>query len=445
MVENPKASEQNGTLAQPGSVTVLLGAQWGDEGKGKVIDFLIGHNKVDVTARCQGGNNAGHTVVANGRKYDFHLIPSGIVDENCFNVIGNGVVVNLDALFSELEHNGFKRGDSSWEKRLVISDRCHLVFSVHIQADGQQEGILGSTKEIGTTRRGIGPTYSSKCFRNGIRLADLLGDFDDFAKRFRGLVQFYITQFPNISLNEDEELARLKQHAETLKEMGLVVDTVPLLHKMRLEGKSILVEGANGALLDIDFGTYPFVTSSNSTVGGACTGLGVPPTAIKHVHGVVKAYQTRVGTGPFPTEQKNKIGETLQEVGREWGVTTGRRRRCGWLDLVLLRTANIINGFTALTLTKLDILDDFDEIQIGVSYELDGKELTEAPARASDWDRIQVKYKTLPGWKTKIGKIRKFEDLPPNCRAYVEFIEKFVGVQIKFIGVGESREDLIVR
>uniref|UniRef100_A0A915D1L2 Adenylosuccinate synthetase n=1 Tax=Ditylenchus dipsaci TaxID=166011 RepID=A0A915D1L2_9BILA len=445
MVEETRQFNGNVIPIEPGAVTVVLGAQWGDEGKGKVIDFLIGHSQVDVTARCQGGNNAGHTVVANGKKYDFHLIPSGLVNESCHNVIGNGVVLNLDALFDELEHNGFSRGVMDWEKRLVISNRCHLVFGVHIQADGQQEGLLGDTKKIGTTNRGIGPTYSSKCFRNGIRLADLMGDFEDFSKRYHTLVQHYKTQFPNINVNEQEELARLKKHAENLQQLGIVVETSSLLHKKRLAGQSILVEGANGALLDIDFGTYPFVTSSNSTVGGACTGLGVPPTAIKHVVGVVKAYQTRVGTGPFPTEQLNKDGDKLQSIGCEVGVTTGRKRRCGWLDLILLRTANIINGFTAIALTKLDILDSFEEIKVGVSYELDGQQLLEAPARAADWDRIQVQYKSFKGWKSDTSNIRNFEDLPLDCKAYVKFIEDFVDVPVKYIGVGEARENLIVR
>ncbi|KAH7730911.1 adss-prov protein [Aphelenchoides avenae] len=440
------AGGNNGVpLAMPsGSVTVLLGAQWGDEGKGKIIDFLVEHDKVDVTARCQGGNNAGHTVIANGKKYDFHLLPSGIISERCQNVIGNGVVVNLDALFAELEHNNIPRDFPGWEKRLVLSNRAHLTFKVHMQVDGRQEESLTTKEKIGTTQRGIGPTYSSKCFRNGVRVADLMGDFEDFAKRYRSIVALYRKQFSTIDVDEEEELQRLKQHAAKLRELGIVADTPSLLHKIRHEGKKILVEGANGALLDIDFGTYPYVTSSNATVGGACTGLGLPPTAITEIIGVVKAYQTRVGTGPFPTEDHGEDGKKLQEIGKEWGVTTGRRRRCGWVDLVLLRSATIINGFTSIALTKLDVLDSFKEIKVAVSYTLDGVELTDAPARASDWDRIQVRYETLPGWETVTADVRSFDQLPENCRKYIKFISDFIKVPVRFIGVGPAREALIV-
>uniref|UniRef100_A0A7E4W6Z8 Adenylosuccinate synthetase n=1 Tax=Panagrellus redivivus TaxID=6233 RepID=A0A7E4W6Z8_PANRE len=429
---------------QGAPVTVLLGAQWGDEGKGKIIDFLIQHQQVDVTARCQGGNNAGHTVFANGKKYDFHILPSGIISEKCHNVIGNGVVVNLDAFFSELEHNGITRDQVGWEKRILISDRAHIVLRVHAQVDGHAESALNA-KKIGTTNRGIGPTYSSKAFRNGLRVADLLGDFSEFTARYKAIVAYYRTQFPSVDINEEEELAVLAGHAKTLRELGLVADTSVFLHQARIDGKKVLVEGANGALLDIDFGTYPFVTSSNATVGGACTGLGIPPTAVKEVIGVVKAYQTRVGSGPFPTEQFNQDGERLQQIGCEVGVTTGRKRRCGWLDLVLLRAATVINGFTGFALTKLDILDSFGEIKIGVGYKIDGEVREFPPAKASDWDKIEVEYKVLPGWKSVTSEIRNYDELPELCKEFIAFIEDFVGVPIKYIGVGASREALIVR
>ncbi|PAV59258.1 hypothetical protein WR25_09900 [Diploscapter pachys] len=427
-----------------GAVTVLLGAQWGDEGKGKIIDYLIEKYNVAVTARCQGGNNAGHTVVANGRKYDFHILPSGIISPTCYNVIGNGVVVNLDAFFSELDHNGVTN-DAGWEKRIKISSEAHLVFSVHAQVDGRQEDTLAAKNKIGTTNRGIGPTYSSKCFRNGIRVADLMGCFEEFSERYRRLVEHYKKQFPSIDVDLEAELAKFKVHREKLKELDLVGDTVGFIHKMRKEGKAILVEGANGALLDIDFGTYPYVTSSNATVGGACTGLGIPPTAIHYIIGVVKAYQTRVGTGPFPTELLNEEGERLQQIGQEVGVTTGRKRRCGWLDLFLLKRSAQINGYTAIALTKLDILDSFERVKIAVGYKLDGEELSAPPAQAAAWERIEVEYKEFPGWMSETSDIREYDKLPEKCRKYVQFIQDFIEVPIKWIGVGADRESLIVR
>uniref|UniRef100_A0AC34Q0M0 Adenylosuccinate synthetase n=1 Tax=Panagrolaimus sp. JU765 TaxID=591449 RepID=A0AC34Q0M0_9BILA len=429
----------NGWAASQGSpVTVILGAQWGDEGKGKIIDFLIQHNQVDVTARCQGGNNAGHTVVANGKKYDFHLLPSGMISERCSNVIGNGVVVNLDSFFHELEHNGILTDQPGWEKRIFISNRAHLVLRVHSQVDGRQEDSLQTKNKIGTTNKGIGPTYSSKCFRNGIRVADLIGDFDDFTARYKSIVAHYRKQFPTIEIDEEDELVHFKKHAEHLRELNIVADTSVYLHQARLQGKKVLVEGANGALLDIDFGTYPYVTSSNATVGGVCTGLGIPPTAIKEVIGVVKAYQTRVGAGPFPTEQFNEDGERLQEIGCEVGVTTGRKRRCGWIDLVLLRSATLINGFTAFAFTKLDVLDSFAEVKVAVGYKLDGENMDFPPAKAADWDRIDVEYKTFPGWQTITSEIREYDDLPQACKDYIHFVEEFVGVPIKYIGFSFS-------
>lgn len=434
------------------SVTILLGAQWGDEGKGKVLDFLIGHQKVDVVTRCQGGNNAGHTVVANGREYDFHLLPSGLASRNCLNVIGNGVVVNLNELFTELERNGFTTDpESNWEKRLFISDCAHLVLPIHIEADGRQELTLGDKGKIGTTKKGIGPTYSSKCFRIGVRMADLLNDPANFETKYREQVRFYEQIFRDIKIDADADLEKLKAHAEHLKQLGIVCNTTSLLHRYRKEGKKILVEGANGALLDIDFGTYPYVTSSNATVGGACTGLGIPPTAIKRVIGVVKAYQTRVGAGPFPTEllgpdgQPNEEGNLLQKIGKEVGVTTGRKRRCGWLDLVLLRYSCIVNGFTSLAVTKVDILDTFEEIKIAIGYKLDGNKLEYPPATQSDWHRIEVEYQNFKGWMSDTTKVKNYADLPDACRFYLEFIEKELSVPIEFIGVGKSRESLIVR
>lgn len=426
-----------------GTVTVLLGAQWGDEGKGKIVDYLIAKDKVQVVARCQGGNNAGHTVVANGRKYDFHIIPSGIIAEKCFNIIGNGTVVNLDSFFEELDHNKITN-IPGWEKRILISDRAHLICDIHMLVDGHSEDRLNINK-IGTTKKGIGPTYSSKCFRNGLRVGDLVYDFDGFTLKFRELVKYYQKQYPDLEIDVDLELIKFKKHANKLNELALVADTVITLDELRSSGKTVLVEGANGTMLDIDFGTYPFVTSSNATVGGAITGLGLPPMSIKRVIGVTKAYSTRVGSGPFPTELKNDIGDKLQRIGHEVGVTTGRKRRCGWIDLVLLKRAHLINGFTDIALTKLDVLDTFDVIKAGVAYRLDKELLKSPPSQASDWEKVEVEYRTFKGWNTPILAMRSFNELPENCRIFIEFIEQYVGVPVKWIGVGEEREALILR
>ncbi|KAF7639979.1 Adenylosuccinate synthetase [Meloidogyne graminicola] len=434
------------------SVTLLLGAQWGDEGKGKVLDYLVGHYKIGIVARSQGGNNAGHTVVINSHEYDFHLLPTGMATKECINIIGNGVVVNLDALFAEIEKNGFVFGNEENEKnrRLYISDCAHLVLPVHIEADGYQESLLEEKAKLGTTKRGIGPTYSSKCFRIGVRLGDLLNDPQNFEKRYREQVQFYSKIFASINANVENDLKQFKELAFKIKKLGLVCNTTMLLHKYRQEGRPILVEGANGTLLDIDFGTYPFVTSSNSTAGGACTGLGIPPTSITRVVGIFKAYQTRVGAGPFPTELLNnegkpsKEGERLQQIGAEFGVTTGRKRRCGWLDLVLLRYSCIINGFTSLAVTKVDVLDTFEEIKIGIAYNLDGEELLHPPATINDWYKIKVEYKTFPGWMSNTSKARTFDQLPQACKDYLLFIEQHIKIPIEFIGVGKSRDALIL-
>lgn len=327
----------------------------------------------------------------------------------------------------------------------MISAEAHLVFGVHAQVDGRHEASLAQNHKIGTTNRGIGPTYSSKCFRNGIRVADLLGDFEAFSESYRRLVEHYTKQFPTIDVDTESELQRFKDHREKLIALNLVGDTVGYIHSMRNKGRSILVEGANGALLDIDFGTYPYVTSSNATVGGACTGLGIPPTAITQVYGVVKAYQTRVGTGPFPTELLDEVGDSLQSIGKEVGVTTGRRRRCGWLDLFLLRRSAQINGYTAIALTKLDVLDSFKEIKVAVGYRLNGEILTSPPAQAAAWDHVEVEYKVFSGWESSTENIRTWEELPEKCREYVLFIESFIQVPIRWIGVGPERESLIVR
>ncbi|XP_042705550.1 adenylosuccinate synthetase isozyme 2-like isoform X2 [Chrysemys picta bellii] len=362
-------------------VTVVLGAQWGDEGKGKVVDLLA--MDADLVCRCQGGNNAGHTVVVGLVEYNFHLLPSGVLNRHATSFLGNGVVIHLPGLFEEAEKN-LKKGPGleGWESRTVISDRAHIVFDFHQAVDRiqEQQRQQQDGKNLGTTKKGIGPVYACKASRTGLRICDLLADFHEFSKKFRVLAQQYKAMYPALTINTEAELQQLKVYAERIR--PLVKDGVYFMHQA-LHGppKKILVEGANAALLDIDFGTYPFVTSSNCTVGGVCTGLGVPPCHIGKVYGVVKAYATRVGVGTFPTEQDNEIGELLQSRGQEFGVTTGRKRRCGWLDLMLVRYAHMINGFSALALTKLDILDTFPEIKVGVEYRLEGKPIAYFPVK----------------------------------------------------------------
>ncbi|XP_037524852.1 adenylosuccinate synthetase [Rhipicephalus sanguineus] len=415
---------------------VVLGAQWGDEGKGKIVDLLA--SEAQIVCRCQGGNNAGHTVVVESVHYDFHLLPSGLTNTKCTAVVGNGVVINVPQLFDEIKANEEKGLQIS--TRLLISDRSHIVFDFHQAVDGLQE-IEKGAKSLGTTKKGIGPTYACKASRTGLRMADLVGDFAVFEQRFRSLVSTYQRLFPALKVDLDVELAKYKDLA--LKLRPFVIDTVSYLHDALADGKNILIEGANACLLDIDFGTYPFVTSSNCTVGGVCTGLGIPPRAIGNVYGVVKAYTTRVGDGPFPTEQKNDIGERLQTIGGEIGVTTKRKRRCGWLDVVLLRYSSMINGYTALALTKLDILDTFEEIKIGTAYRVDGKVFKYPPASSDEMSRVQVDYMVMPGWQTSTSECRKYSDLPANARRYVETVQELLGVPFKWIGVGKSRAAII--
>ncbi|XP_044728154.1 adenylosuccinate synthetase [Chrysoperla carnea] len=418
--------------------TVVLGAQWGDEGKGKVVDMLA--TEANIVCRCQGGNNAGHTVVVDGSEFDFHLVPSGIVNPECKSVIGNGVVIHLPGLFDELKACE-KKGLTDWKDRLLISDRAHLVFDLHQSVDGLQEAEKG-TQSLGTTKKGIGPAYSSKATRNGLRICDLLGDFDQFTNRYKTLVANYGRMFPALKVDVESELKRYKEYAEIIR--PLVVESVSYICNALKDGKKVLVEGANAAMLDIDFGTYPYVTSSNCSIGGVCTGLGLPPSSIGDIIGVVKAYTTRVGDGPFPTEQINEIGQSLQTRGHEIGVTTKRVRRCGWLDIQVLLFTSIVNGYTALCLTKLDILDTFKTIKIGVSYlDSNGKRLTYFPASTAELAKVQVEYMELPGWEQDISNVRSWDDLPQNAKKYVETIEDLLNVPVKWIGVGKGRESII--
>jgi adenylosuccinate synthase len=423
------------SILQKSRLSVVLGSQWGDEGKGKLSDILCA--EADVCARCAGGNNAGHTIVVNDVKYDFHMLPSGLINPNCTALIGNGVVVHLPSFFEEkakLEAKGL-----NCEGRLLLSDRAHLVFDLHQKVDGLKEIELGRGS-IGTTGKGIGPTYSSKASRSGIRVHHLY-EFEEFSARFRTMVENKRKRYGNFEYDVEAELERYRELAERVR--PYVIDTIPYLHEQIKAGKRILVEGANALMLDIDFGTYPYVTSSTTSIGGVCTGLGVPPNKVSKVIGVVKAYCTRVGGGPFPSEQLNEIGEHLQTVGFEFGVTTGRKRRCGWLDLVVVNYSNMINGYTSFNLTKLDILDQLPTIKVAVAYHLDGKKLPSFPADLDLLEKVEVEYVELPGWQTDISKCTKYENLPENAKKYIAFIEKETGVPVEWIGVGPGREAMI--
>ncbi|KAL5529474.1 hypothetical protein ACEPAG_5459 [Sanghuangporus baumii] len=423
------------------SVTVVLGTQWGDEGKGKLVDILSA--EMDICARCAGGNNAGHTIVVPvgpqkiEKKFAFHLLPSGLANPSCVGLIGSGCVVHVPSFFDELDALESEGLDCTG--RLFISDRAHLVFDFHQIVDGLKEVELGGSS-IGTTKKGIGPAYSGKASRSGLRVHHLF-NHDAFATKFRRIVEGRFKRYGHFEYDTEGEIVRYKKLAERLQ--PYVIDSLSFLHLQIAQGKRVLVEGANALMLDLDFGTYPFVTSSSTAIGGVCTGLGIPPRLIGPIIGVVKAYTTRVGGGPFPTEQLNSIGEHLQEVGKEYGVTTGRRRRCGWLDLVVLRHSCLVNGYTSLNLTKLDVLDDFAEIQIAVGYKVEGKELLGFPADLDVLAQVEVQYETLPGWKTSISEITTYDALPDNSKKYIEFIERFLGVRIEWIGVGPGRNSMI--
>jgi adenylosuccinate synthase len=422
-------------------VTIVLGSQWGDEGKGKLVDILSA--EMDVCARCAGGNNAGHTIVVPvgpGKietTFAFHLLPSGLVNPKCVGLIGSGVVVHIPSFFAELDALQAQGLDCS--NRLFISDRAHLVFDFHQIVDGLKEVELGGSS-IGTTKKGIGPAYSGKASRSGLRVHHLF-DYDTFAEKFRKIVEGRFKRYGYFEYDTEGEIERYRVLADRLR--PFVVDSVVFTHKAISEGKRFLVEGANALMLDLDFGTYPFVTSSSTSIGGVCTGLGIPPKLIGHIIGVMKAYTTRVGGGPFPSEQLNDIGVHLQEVGREYGTTTGRRRRCGWLDLVVMKHSCLINGYDSLNLTKLDVLDGLTEIKIAVKYVVDGKELVGFPADLGVLSNVDVSYVTLPGWGSAITPVTSFDVLPDNCKQYVSFIEDFLGVPIEWIGVGPRRRSML--
>src|SRR3989339_223795 len=419
------------------SVTVIVGSQWGDEGKGKIVDILS--DRFDIVVRYQGGANAGHTVQVGNQQFILHLIPSGILRENVLCFIGNGVVIDPKALLDEiklLEGMGI-----NIEGRLFISQNAHLIMPYHKLLDSISES--GNSK-IGTTGRGIGPCYIDKYARKGIKIVDLLD-----RKVLGEKIKFNIEEKNNLlkkvyNLEELNVNAIIKEYIEFDKAIDPYITDVPtVLNNAIDEGKSILLEGAQGALLDVDFGTYPFVTSSNPTSGGACTGSGIPPTKISSVIGIVKAYTTRVGLGPFPTELLAEEGEKLRKIGVEYGATTGRPRRCGWFDAFLLSYSRMINGIERAAITKLDVLSNFDQIKVCVAYEIQGKNLKSFPTDINKLMNVTPVYETLPGWKTDLTNIKDYNELPSEAKDYLQFISQKSGFEISIISVGPKRDQTI--
>ena len=422
----------------PVPAIILLGSQWGDEGKGKATDLLGG--RVDYVVRYQGGNNAGHTVVIGDQKFALHLLPSGILTPEVIPVIGNGVVIDPAVLFEEMRGLNERGVDTS---KLLISANAHLITPYHVTLDKVSERFLGNSK-IGTTGRGIGPTYADKISRIGIRVQDL---FDPSILRQKvesaldGKNQVLVKVYNRRALDVDAIVEALLEFAEPLR--PYVADTSLLLNKALDDDKVVLLEGGQGTLLDVDHGTYPFVTSSNPTAGGACTGSGIGPTRISRVIGILKAYTTRVGSGPFPTELFDADGERLRKVGGEVGTTTGRDRRCGWFDAPIAKFATRVNGLTDTFLTKLDVLTGFDRIPVCVAYDVDGTRMDELPMTQTGFHHAVPVYESLPGWTQDISQARTVEDLPANARSYVQFLEDVSGTRISAIGVGQDRDATI--
>ena len=418
---------------------VLLGAQWGDEGKGKATDLL--GDQVDYVVRYQGGNNAGHTVVIGDQKYALHLLPSGILSPNVIPVIGNGVVIDPAVLLAEIKGLNERGIDTS---KLKISTNAHLITPYHRTIDKVSERFLGKSK-IGTTGRGIGPAYADKINRIGIRVQDLF-DLSILKQKVEAALhdknQILIKVFNRKGITVDEVINEYLDYAQVLK--PYVTDTSLLLDQALAQGKVVLLEGSQGTLLDVDHGTYPFVTSSNPTAGGASTGSGIGPTKITRVIGILKAYTTRVGSGPFPTELFDADGEALRKIGGEVGVTTGRNRRCGWFDAPIARYAVRINGLTDFFLTKLDVLTGWQKIPVCVAYEIDGLRVEELPASQTDFHHAKPIYEYLPGWNENISKAKSVADLPKNAQEYVKFLEKISGAPMSAIGVGPGRDETIV-
>ena len=421
------------------STYVIVGTQWGDEGKGKIIDVLS--PKADYIVRYQGGNNAGHTVVVNDDKFILHLLPSGIINSKGKCVIGAGVVVDIDVLLEEiavLEKRGMKLDN------LFIDERAHIIMPYHIEIDKAKEEAMGENK-IGTTQRGIGPCYIDKIARNGIRIGDLLEP-----ERFRDKLTWNVLEKNDMLVRYGKPTFDLEELYNKFMELAdkikfRIIDGVVEINEAIEEKKLVLFEGAQALMLDIDYGTYPYVTSSSPTAGGVTTGVGVSPRKIERILGVMKAYVTRVGEGPFPTEQDNEIGERLRAVGHEYGATTGRPRRCGWLDLVIGRYAVLINGLTDIVLTKIDVLTGFEKIKVAVGYEIDGKVHTSYPGNLRKSKPLKIVYEELDGWMEDITQIKNYEELPENCKKYIEYIENKLNCNVSMVSVGPERSQNIYR
>jgi adenylosuccinate synthase len=422
------------------AVDLLLGLQWGDEGKGKIVDVLT--KNYDVIARFQGGPNAGHTLEFDGIKHVLHTIPSGIFHDNAINIVGNGVVIDPVIFKKELEN--LEPFDIDIKSKLLISRKAHLILPTHRLLDAASEAAKGKAK-IGSTLKGIGPTYMDKTGRNGIRVGEL--ELSSWKKTYRSLSNKHEKMIAFYDVDIEYDLGSLEaeffEAVEYMKQLEFI-DSEEYLHQVQKSGKSILAEGAQGSLLDIDFGTYPFVTSSNTTAAGACTGLGVPPNKIGEVFGIFKAYTTRVGSGPFPTELFDEDGETMGRVGNEFGATTGRSRRCGWLDLVALKYAVQVNGVTQLTMMKGDVLSGFEKLKVCTSYNYNGKKIEHLPYSILE-ENVTPLYKEFPGWEEDLTQLTSESELPENFMSYVSFLEKELEVPISIISVGPDRKQTIHR
>ena len=422
------------------SLDLLLGLQWGDEGKGKIVDAIT--SDYDIIARFQGGPNAGHTIEFDGHKHVLHTIPSGIFNQGSINIIGNGVVIDPAIFLNEI--NGLKKFNIDLNSKLFISKRAHIILPTHKIIDATSEASKGK-KKIGSTLKGIGPTYMDKTGRNGIRVGDIIDD--NWQKKYDNLKEKHLNLISNFNQTVDIDLDQLESEffegIKCLKSFNLI-ESENYLNKSIREGKRILAEGAQGSLLDIDFGTYPFVSSSNTTSAGACSGLGVPPNKIKNIRGIFKAYTTRVGSGPFPTELFDSTGEKIREIGHEYGATTGRDRRCGWLDLVALKYSIEINGVTELNIMKSDVLSSIGKLLVCTSYTIDGKVVDFFPYDIKSKD-ITPNYVEFKGWDMDITDIKNEDDLPDELIDYIDYIELFVDVPIKLISVGPDRTQTIYR
>ena len=419
-----------------GKVDALLGIVFGDEGKGKVVDFFT--PRYDVVARFAGGPNAGHTIIFEGKKFVLRSIPSGIFDEGKVNIIGNGCVIAPDLFMAEareLEAAGYQLTD-----RLHISRRAHLILPTHRVLDRAYEAAKGKAK-VGTTGKGIGPTYSDKAARIGLRVGDILNEFDTKYTALKARHEQILSDLHFTDYDIADEERQWMEGIEYMKKFQLS-DTEHEINRYLREGKSVLAEGAQGSLLDIDHGTYPFVSSSSTTSGGVCTGLGVAPNTIGHIFGIFKAYSTRVGGGPFPVELFDETGDTLRHIGNEYGAVTGRNRRCGWLDLVALKYAIMINGVTDLVLMKGDVLDEFETIKVCTAYKKGDEVVTEMPYDTEGYEAV---YEELPGWQTPLTEIREEKDFPPAFSAYIAYLEKQLAVRISIVSVGPDREATIIR